>query len=230
VDGEGKAMTEKEWLECADPSLMLQFMRGRVSDRKLRLFAVGYCRCIWPLLTDSRAQQAVAAGEEFADQRITKTELETVWEALFNTKQTPADWAVLDATAVIPLRSGTIVSFDWEAAWSIARRHPRGMPEMVPSGLKEVDISDLLRDVVGNPFHPLVLESSWLTPTVTTLAQAAYDERKLPAGLLDPDRLGVLSDALEDAGCSDPAIIDHLRSPGPHVRGCHVVDTLLGKT
>jgi hypothetical protein len=52
----------------------------------------------------------------------------------------------------------------------------------------------------------------------------------LPAGAFDPDRLAVLSDALEEAGCVAPEILGHLRDPGPHYRGCHIVDLLLGKS
>ena len=62
------------------------------------------------------------------------------------------------------------------------------------------------------------------------LAQAAYDERELPSGTLDATRLAVLADALEEAGCPDRTILDHLRGPGPHVRGCWAVDLLLGKS
>jgi hypothetical protein len=39
----------------------------------------------------------------------------------------------------------------------------------------------------------------------------------------------VLADMLEEAGCSDPQLLGHLRSPGPHVRGCFAVDALLGR-
>jgi hypothetical protein len=92
----------------------------------------------------------------------------------------------------------------------------------------------LLRDIIGNPFRP--------QPDVTAtridgdrgrildLAQAAYDERSLPAGTLDPPRLFSLADALEDAGCDRPDLLGHLRGPGPHVRGCWAVDLLLGKS
>jgi hypothetical protein len=65
---------------------------------------------------------------------------------------------------------------------------------------------------------------------VLNLVQAAYDNRLLPSGLLDTARLAVLADALEEVGCTDPHILSHLRGPGPHVRGCHLVDLLLGKT
>jgi hypothetical protein len=56
------------------------------------------------------------------------------------------------------------------------------------------------------------------------VAQAAYEERSLPAGEMDPVRLAILADALEEAGCGNEAILGHLRGPGPHVRGCWVVD------
>jgi hypothetical protein len=87
----------------------------------------------------------------------------------------------------------------------------------------------LLRDVFGNPFRPAALDPAWLTPTVTGIAIAAYQERILPSGELDRARLAVLADALEEAGCTDASVLSHLRGPGPHVRGCWAVDLLLGK-
>jgi hypothetical protein len=87
----------------------------------------------------------------------------------------------------------------------------------------------LLRDVVGNPFRAVVAIPDWLTPAVLSVAGAAYEERNLASGHLTPACLAVLSDALEEAGCADEAILSHLRSPGPHVRGCFVVDLILSK-
>jgi len=84
----------------------------------------------------------------------------------------------------------------------------------------------LLRDIFGNPVRPVVLDPAWRTPTVLALAQAAYIERTFPSGTLDVARLAVLADALEDAGCDNADILSHLRGPGPHVRGCWVVDLL----
>jgi hypothetical protein len=92
---------------------------------------------------------------------------------------------------------------------------------------------DLLRDLFGNPFRRPALQPEWLTwndATVVRLAQAAYDERELPAGTLDNGRLAILADALEEAGCTDPDILGHLRGPGPHIRGCWPVDLCLGKS
>jgi hypothetical protein len=86
-----------------------------------------------------------------------------------------------------------------------------------------------LRDIAGNPFRPVSLDSAWRTPTVSSLAQAAYENRSLPSGHLDNARLMILADAVEEADCTDAAVLDHLRSPGPHVRGCWVVDLLTGR-
>jgi len=90
---------------------------------------------------------------------------------------------------------------------------------------RRADLSPLcgiLRCVLGNPFHPVVLDPSWLTSTVTTLAQPIYSERAF-------DRMPILADALEDASCTDPSILEHCRGDGVHARGCWVVDLLLGK-
>ena len=88
----------------------------------------------------------------------------------------------------------------------------------------------LLRDVIGNPLRPVTIDPGLLKPTVTSLATAAYEERALPSGELDSSRLAVLADALEEAGCPDAEILDHLRSGGMHVRGCWCVDLILGRS
>jgi hypothetical protein len=68
-----------------------------------------------------------------------------------------------------------------------------------------------------------------LTATIRSLAQAAYDERLTPGGELDPVLLSVLADALEEVGAVDE-MVNHLRSPGPHFRGCFPVAACLGLT
>jgi hypothetical protein len=85
-----------------------------------------------------------------------------------------------------------------------------------------------VRDIF-NPFRPVTIDPTWLTPTTVALAEATYDNRTRPAGTLDPARLAVLADALEEAGCQDADILNHLRQPGSHVRGCWPLDLLLGK-
>jgi hypothetical protein len=106
------------------------------------------------------------------------------------------------------------------------------MPTITVLGLLVLKASTaqvpLLREIVGNPFRPLTIELAWRTPETLSLAQAAYEERSLPSGQLDNGRLAILADALEDAGASG-ALLEHLRSAGPHLRGCFVIDAILGR-
>lgn len=76
-----------------------------------------------------------------------------------------------------------------------------------------------LRDVAGNPFRPVTVLPEWRTAAVVDLAQSIGNESAF-------DRLPILADALEDAGCRDVQILDHCRGKGPHVRGCWVIELL----
>jgi hypothetical protein len=80
----------------------------------------------------------------------------------------------------------------------------------------------LLRDIFGNPFRPVRVDPSSLTPTVTALAQTIYTDRTF-------DTMPILADALEEAGCTNDDILAHCRGGGEHVRGCWVMDLVLGK-
>ena len=83
---------------------------------------------------------------------------------------------------------------------------------------------DLLRDIFGPVlFRPVRIAPAWLSPTVKQLAEVMYESR-------DFSRLPILADALEEGGCTNADILTHCRQPGVHVRGCFVVDLLLGRT
>jgi hypothetical protein len=79
----------------------------------------------------------------------------------------------------------------------------------------------IIRDVIGNPFRPITFSPSWRTDTAVSLARMMYESRDFSA-------MPILADALQDTGCDSAEILDHCRGPGPHVRGCWVVDLLLG--
>jgi hypothetical protein len=203
-------MTEAEWLACENPDPMLEFLRGKASDRKLRLFAVGCCRMKWESLTDETSRHAVVLSEKFADGAVSRQALKkirrTAWERRFPVL---AGWHAADLWA-------------WQAACTAASSiAPQIGTERGEPGMRSQ--CDLLRDIFGNPFRPVTLDPSWLTSTVTSLAQAIYADRAF-------DRLPILADTLEDAGCTNQEILAHCRGGGEHVRGCWVVDLLLGKS
>jgi hypothetical protein len=81
----------------------------------------------------------------------------------------------------------------------------------------------LIHDVIGNPFRPAALDPAWRTETVLALATGIYEDRAF-------DRMPILADALQDAGCDNEDVLGHCRGPGPHVRGCWVVDLVLRKS
>jgi hypothetical protein len=231
-------MTEAEWLTCTEPERILGFLRGRISDRKRRLFAAACCRRICHLLADERSRQAVEVGERYADAQATEEELETAWDAAsavwhseWELTSTPGDKSnELDDpfpdSASLAAYNVAIPSLGWwggapafDAPDKIAREIS------ADSGTEGAAQCVLLRDMFGNPFRPVVVDPSWLTwnnGTVAKLAQSIYDQRAF-------DRLPVLADALEEAGCANADILAHCRQPGEHVRGCWVVDLLLGK-
>jgi hypothetical protein len=83
--------------------------------------------------------------------------------------------------------------------------------------------ADLIREIFGNPFRPITLGSAWRTSNVVALAEAIYQDRAF-------ERMPILADALEDAGCDRQDVLQHCRSGESHVLGCWVVDAVLGKT
>ncbi len=209
-------MTEEEWLSGTDPRPMLGFLRGKVSDRKLRLFACACChRFFQDRITDARTRECLAGVEAYADGCITKEELIRLRRKANQVRGNPKAHEAVQAVWFCSLHWTRIAAEHFmRIRGSRASRKVQRL---------------LLQDVFGNPFRRVIPNSVRGTSRVVSLAQAAYADRVLPANTLDADRLAVLADALEDAGCTDAAILEHLRGPGPHVRGCWCVDLLLGK-
>ncbi len=90
------------------------------------------------------------------------------------------------------------------------------------SGLQESQLCDVIRDIFGNPFRPVAFDPDWRTSDAVAISRGMYESRDFAA-------MPILADALQDAGCENADILDHCRGPGPHVRGCWVVDQVLGK-
>jgi len=92
-------------------------------------------------------------------------------------------------------------------------------PNNTPGPGSRPRLAALLRDIFGNPFSPLVFDSSWSTESIVALSREIYEARAW-------DRMSVLADALEDAG-ADLSVVQHCREPGVHVKGCHIIDAIL---
>jgi hypothetical protein len=225
-------MTEAEWLACDDSHGMLKELWQSASARKMRLFAVACCRSVWPQLTDPRGRRAVEVAEQFADgtasdedRRRARLEVHRAVGAAIGRVLSTAVRAAYDATDPNAGFAAT-ASVGGMTLGRIA-----GTPFQRPSH------ADLLRDIFGNPFRPVAFSPDWRTDTAVTLARQMYESR-------DFDAMPILADALQDAGCDSDDILNHCRGVAgggsgepaggaptqtTHVRGCWVVDLVLGK-
>jgi hypothetical protein len=201
---------------------MLVFLRGKASDRQLRLFACAYCRAVRDGL-HLLPGTAVAVAERYADGLAGDDDLASERKgAPFPNEY--AEWVV-----------GTS-AYDgaWQGVYWLA--NARDLMKSDPDAIRHFPIPVdtivgrsvlLLRDIFGpQPFRrisiaPKVL--AWNDGAVGRIADGIYQDRTF-------ELLPKLADALEDAGCSDAELLGHLRSPGPHVRGCWAVDLVLGKS
>jgi hypothetical protein len=254
-------MTPEEWGRCEDPERMLEFLRGRASERKLRLFAAACCRRVWPLLRDPRSRRAVEAAEEFADGLTARGALDpaqaAAWEAfvaLFHAPYGAAAWwaahAAYEAThADLRAGRGGNLLFDrraWgEAAWvahcaaeaiaaeaaygTAAGGVPTEIAEFARAAARSPEgrcQAGLLRCVFGDPFLPVPALGldllAWNGAAVERCGESIYRGRRF-------DDLPVLADCLEEAGCTDAALLGHLRGPGPHALGCWTLNLILGR-
>jgi hypothetical protein len=233
-------VTEAEWNQCADPDPMLEFLARKVDqqavrvliltfnfsatlrqfERKLRLFVTHCCRQVWDKLDDDRSRRAIQVAEQLAEGRATRAELRQAHRGAHQVsceRIANADWS---ATAAEMASRPSAVE---NAKWVIY--HLSGNWEW--GGHRESHrkrYAHLLRCTFGPlPFRQAPVEPSWRTFTVKHLAEAIYDDRAF-------DRMPILADALEDAGCTNQEVLAHCRGGGEHVRGCWVVDLLLGKS
>src|SRR5262249_15629562 len=135
-------------------------------------------------------------------------------DTLDTARATPVHSIAASAVASLVSQVFSPNRFILDASQAVKRAYPR------EGNRRELDI---FRDIFGNPFRPVVVNPSWLTSDVRTLAEGIYQERAF-------DRMPILADALQDAGCDNDDILNHCRSDAPHVRGCWVVDLVLGKS
>ena len=225
-------MTESEWLTYPHPNWLLAAARSIASlqsprgRRKFRLFACACCRQIDRLFRIPAAHKALEAAEQFADGLIDKAALAAIrkqWKREMSAGRDHAMWAVTVLLDVESFAAASAVCDPAAQARAYAATNGVDGPECA-AALDKARLAqcDLIRDIFGNPFRPVMLDPRWLSSTVLDLARTIYDDRVF-------ERMPILGDALMDAGCDSEEIIKHCQGPGPHVRGCWVVDLILGK-
>jgi hypothetical protein len=227
-------MTESDWAASDDPEAMLRWLlrrrrpssgpaparKLRPSARKLRLLLAACCRSCRGRKRGTL--KALDVGERYADGAAGRDELRPAESdasrALASADGQPLPLFLAAWVADVTLSPTDVIGNVFARQYTDWTAPPHDRPAQ----------ARLVREVLGDPFWAVAVNPAWLTPTVGTLAQAAYEERALPSGELDAVRLSVLADALEDAGATGE-LVAHLRSAGPHVRGCWALDLVLGK-
>ncbi|MCI0705266.1 MAG: hypothetical protein L0241_29760 [Planctomycetia bacterium] len=210
-------MTEAEWLTTTDVEKVLSNLSGPLSARKLRL---AYCAClrsdaVWPFVVSKSSRRAVEISEQFAEEQIGARELRTARTSAHSA------WARIGplkppqyAAAELAHNACWLDAMLLREALVVLRRLVRaGLP--IPAAP--------LREIFGNPFRTVEFNPAWRTSDVVLLARGIYEERAF-------DRMPILADALQDAGCDNDEMLNHLRAVDViHVRGCWALDLVLGK-
>jgi hypothetical protein len=203
-------MTQADWLESAQAYAPLLHARDFSSVRKLRLLAAAFARWLKTLPGYEDARPCADIIEEVADTPKPFSELEDRLYAL------PGEsWVFSHVLAPDDLVGPNLSKMVFMAECGFNERSECAQPV-------HRQMMDLLHETHGNPFRPVRVDPTWLTPNVVTLAQTVYDNRAF-------HRMPELADALEQAGCTDADILAHCRQAGEHVRGCWVVDLVLGE-
>ena len=246
-------MTEAEWLACDNPEPMLEFLRRKASDRKVRLFAVACCRRVWPSLEHEEFRDAVRKAESFADGLVDRAEMleahekaRPIFVTLHNGKDNGPGAALTASAFPSPPKS------IWE-------RIADALDD--PWWEDEMDKGDRLAPALVTARHAAraaaYLQGEWVLDSPATIAEQreqtalvhclfgnpfhprpestaglTREVRALADGIYAEhafDRMPLLADALEASGCPNADMLEHCRSGGEHARGCWVVDLLLDK-
>ncbi len=217
-------MNEEEWLACQELEPMRRHSCGSADARRNRLFAVACCYRKWKYFTDERARRAVETAENFAEGEGTLGDMDyasqQVRSAFYEWRSKQGSQGQLTRISFACL--GLVRSrLD---LWQVTT-NTSGIPNNSASAraLDGVQQCKLLRDIFGNPFRPVAFDPAWRTDTAVSLARQMYEAREFSA-------MPILADALQDAGCdSDDVLNPCCDSDVTHVRGCWVVDLVLGK-
>ena len=198
-------MTESKWLNENHGMRMFALVRDRLSHRKQALIGCELARELLPLVRNPIYERLIDAVAKFEGRPVTG--------------ETAELWAEINSREFVR----SIINDD--GSWQQMRHAHRwllGLLERCDPTDKLNTIAPVLREQLGNPYRPYRCEPEWRTETVIALASAIEAEHGF-------DRMPILADALEEAGCDEQPMLDHLRGPGPHARGCWVLDLTLNR-
>ena len=225
-------MTETEWLNCTELAPMLGHLRAskenrsRSGRRRLRLFGCGCGARVLRLMTE-RGRRWLELGEQLADELLDKEQRRKAESEKNGATNCQRADHLADSAAWFTLASNVMIAAEAAArsagmAIEIESFH-RGADSRSARDAEEREQVSVLRDIFDPlPFRAISIDPRWLTSTVLDLAQVIYDEKAF-------DRMPILADALMDSGCDSEEIIGHCRGEAPHVKGCWIIDLLLGK-
>jgi hypothetical protein len=220
-------MNAQQWQQSTDYEEMAGYLHGRGSERKNRLLGCAFCRRVWDLITHPASREVVEVAEHFADGLVDAAELSAALDAAWGV------WEEVDersekrtlATMALWVAAQTAREQHNLAGWSATEGIRIASSDGAVRALREREVfPDLIREIYGNPFCPVLADPSWLAwdgGAVQDLAGVIYLERRFA----DMPRL---ADSLERAGCRDAQFLDHCRAQTEHFRGCWVLDELLG--
>lgn len=224
-------MTEAEWhAENREPQHMVNFLmdaafgRTKSGRRKFRLFACECCREAWTAIPDQRLKHLCVVAESVADGLLPASELEPGRHALAPLQSDSGPYGKSPSSVRVAVDMVFAAAYPTATAAAFhmtATQQP--LAGAYPTDKANQRMCDMIRCIFGYRSNLQPFSRKWRTSTTIALAAAIYTDRAF-------DRLPILADALQEAGCEDAAILDHCRGPGPHVRGCWVVDLVLGKS
>ena len=223
-------MTEPVYLASEDPDALFAAVGGGLSRRKLILFACGCLRLVPFKITDRKTRRAIEVIEQFAEGLVPVEDIIHLSRESHQGISSPTfRWAGSTTSHLSHAVRMAIFQF---AAYlcddMIDLMNPVGEADNVARWVREATNrgaaaqARLFRELAGNPFRPVAFDPVWRTAAVVGLAEAVQADRAF-------DRLPILADALEDAGCDAGELLAHFRGPGVHARGCWALDLVLGK-
>ncbi|MCI0463714.1 MAG: hypothetical protein L0Z62_42810 [Gemmataceae bacterium] len=223
-------MTEAEWFVCCDPRLMLAFLEGKASERKLRLFVCACLRRIWSRMRWFHRLGMWWGTRDRVLKAVTVAERVVAGLPIRDKREAGRRWCNIIG---FPFHGPPVLFTTFSALYALFLEDERAALTAVQAAEEETPrrqrsaelaaLADLLREIIGNPFCPETIDAGWRTPPVVAIAQTVFEEGQWRDYC-------ILADALEEASCTSADLLGHLRSGGEHVRGCWALDAILGKT